>query len=66
MAELITVKQAVELSGYRDHHIRDLLRTGRVKGAKWGNVWQVNKASLLRYMRDVQKLGDKRGAKPKI
>ncbi len=65
MADLITVKQAVALSGYRDHHIRDLLRTGRIKGTKWGTVWQVDKTSLLRYMRDVQKLGDKRGAKPK-
>lgn len=65
MAEMITVKRAVELSGYKDHHIRDLLRIGRVKGTKWGTVWQVDKASLLRYMREVQKLGDKRGAKPK-
>lgn len=66
MAELITVKQAVELSGYKDHHIRDLLRSKRIKGKKWGNTWQVDKTSLLRYIRDVQKLGSKRGAKPKI
>ena len=44
MAELITVKQAVELSGYKDHHIRDLLRSKRIKGKKWGNTWQVDKS----------------------
>lgn len=63
--ELITVKEAALLSGYRPLYVRELLRKGRIEGQKWGNVWQVRRSSLLRYMRNVEKLGAKRGAKPK-
>lgn len=60
----ITTKQAAELSGYHPDHIRRIIRAGEVKARKFGIVWQVERASLLAYMRAAEKSGDKRwGAK---
>ncbi|MBI3242330.1 MAG: helix-turn-helix domain-containing protein [Chloroflexi bacterium] len=64
MAETwITTKQAAELSGYHPEHLRELIRGGKVKARKFGIVWQVDRASLLAYLRKVEKLGAKRGRK---
>jgi len=62
----LTVTQAAKVSGYKPHYVRELLRGKRIRGKKWGDVWQVDQASLLAYRRQVEKLGAKRGAKPKI
>ena len=59
----ITTEQAAELSGYHPDTIRELLRNGQVNGRKWGRDWQVSRASLLAYIRNVGKLGEKRGPK---
>lgn len=59
----ITTVQAAEMSGYHAEHIRDLLRSNRIKARKFGQVWQVDQASLLAYMRRAEKLGAKRGPK---
>ena len=64
MAETwITTKQAAEVSGYHPEHLRELIREGKVKARKFGIVWQVDRASLLAYLRKVEKLGAKRGRK---
>jgi excisionase family DNA binding protein len=64
MAETwITTKQAAELSGYHPEHLRELIREGKVKARKFGIVWQVDRVSLLAYLRKVEKLGAKRGRK---
>lgn len=60
----ITTAEAVRLSGYHAEHIRGLARSGKVKAQKWGQVWQISKASLLAHIREVGKLGAKRGPKP--
>jgi hypothetical protein len=59
----ITTAEAVDLSGYNPRHIQRLLRTGAIKGQKWGQQWQVSRASLLAYVRKVEKMGAKRGPK---
>jgi len=59
----ITTKEAAEISGYHSVTLRKLLLSGKVKGQKWGREWQVSRASLLAYVRKVEKLGAKRGPK---
>ncbi len=62
--EWITTQEAAELSGYHPDHLRRLIRAGVVKGQKFGIVWQVDRTSLLAYMREAEKSEDKRrGAK---
>jgi excisionase family DNA binding protein len=63
MADWITTAEAVKLTGYHANHIRRLIKTGKVKGQKWGRDWQISRASLLAYMRQVEKMGSKRGPK---
>ena len=56
MADWITTAEAVELSGYHVNYIRKLIKTGNVKGQKWGRDWQVSRASLLAHIREAEKL----------
>jgi hypothetical protein len=59
----ITTAEAVTLSGYHSVTLRKLLLSGKVKGKKWGREWQVSRASLLAYVRKIEKSGAKRGPK---
>jgi len=43
----ISTKEAVKLTGYHIEYIRELIREDRVKGRKWGWIWQVDRDSLL-------------------
>jgi len=63
MPDWITTSEAAELSGYHPVTLRKLLLSGKVKGQKWGREWQVSRASLLAYIRRVEKLGARRGPK---
>ena len=63
MAEWITTAEAARLSGYSTYHIRDLIRYGKVKAQKFGAVWQVDRRSLLAYVKSAGNLGEKRGPK---
>jgi excisionase family DNA binding protein len=63
MPDWITTREASQLSGYHPEHVRELLREGKVRGRKFGDVWQVDRANLLAYVRSVEKLGAKRGPK---
>jgi excisionase family DNA binding protein len=62
--EWITTAEAAKLGNYHPETIRELVREGRVKGRKFGPVWQVSKSSLLEYLSSVEKLGKRRGPKP--
>ncbi len=64
-SDWITTKQATELSGYHPEHIRELVRERKIKAQKFGEVWQVSRSSLLTYVRQSEKLGEKRGPKNK-
>lgn len=60
----ITTNEASALSGYHPDHLRRLIRAGLVKARKFGIVWQVERKSLLAYMRAAEESEDKRrGAK---
>jgi excisionase family DNA binding protein len=60
----LTVIEAAQISGYHPEHIRELLRDGKIKKTrKYGPLWQVDRASLLAYIKATEKLGKKRGPK---
>lgn len=59
----LTVNEAAEISGYHPEHIRELLRESKVKGRKFGPLWQVERVSLLTYVRKINGIGAKRGPK---
>ncbi|MCL5951135.1 MAG: helix-turn-helix domain-containing protein [Chloroflexi bacterium] len=60
----ITVRDACQLSGYHPDHIRRIIRSGEVKARKFATVWQVNRPSLLAYIKKQEDLGERRGPKP--
>ncbi len=60
----ITTRAAAELGGYHPKHIPWLIRKRKIKARKFGNVWQIDRASLLAYVRKAEKAGEKRGPKP--
>ena len=59
----ITTQEASELSGYRSDYLRALIRQGRIKGRKYFVIWQVERKSLLAYLRGQEQRGEKRGRK---
>jgi hypothetical protein len=64
--EWITVNEASKISGYNEEYITRLIREGKIKAKKFSIVWQVSRSSLLGYQAKTDKLGNKRGPKPKL
>jgi hypothetical protein len=64
--EWITVSEATKISGYNEDHVTRLIRAGKIKAKKFSIVWQVSRSSLLAYLARTEKLGNKRGPKPKF
>ena len=60
----ITITEASKQSGYSPVHLREIVREGRISGRKIATVWLVNRSSLLAYLREQAKRGEKRGRKP--
>ena len=58
--EWLTVEQAAELSRYHPNHIRRLLRSREISGRKWGQTWQVDRDSLVTYLKAAEEIDDKR------
>ncbi len=59
----ITTKAAAHISGYHPDHVRRLIRAGEIQARKFGEVWQVSRQSLQRYLERVAELGKRRGPK---
>jgi excisionase family DNA binding protein len=59
----ITTAEAAQISGYHRDHILRLISGGKIKAQKFATVWQIDRASLLSYVRKAEKLGAKRGPK---
>jgi excisionase family DNA binding protein len=51
----LTVSQAGKLSGYHPEHIRRLIREGKINAQKFSIVWQVDKESLMEYVKSHKK-----------
>jgi excisionase family DNA binding protein len=58
--EWITTATAAELSGYHPEYIRRLIRRGEISGRKFGIVWQVNKSSIVSYVKAARNSKDRR------
>ena len=65
MDDWLTTYDAARVSGYTPDYIRQLIRSNKVVGRKWGPSWQVSRHSLETYIKHAEKLGERRGAKPK-
>ena len=65
MPELwLTVTQAAVVTGYHPEHLRELIRDGKIEARKFGPLWQVNRNSLMTYLRAAEKSKDgRRGPK---
>jgi len=55
--EWITVPEAAELTGYADAYIRQLIGRGRLQAKKRGRDWFLNKADILAYAEEMNRLG---------
>jgi excisionase family DNA binding protein len=60
MAEWITSREAAELSGYHPEHLRRLIREEKITARKFGIVWQIDRQSLLAYLKAAEQSGDQR------
>ena len=58
--EWITTREAVEISGYHPYHLRRLIRAGKLQSRKFGTIWQVDRQSLLQYLKEAQDSTDAR------
>jgi excisionase family DNA binding protein len=63
LSDWITTKEAAELSGYHPVYLRELIRNGKIKAQKFGETWQVDRHSLLAFMKESENKGEKRGPK---
>lgn len=61
----LTVNEAAKLSGYHPESIRELIRQKKIKARKFSIVYQVDRESLLAFLKKAQMMGEKRGRKPK-
>lgn len=56
-AQWITTQEAAELTGYHPVHIRRLIRHGLLVGIKRGRDWFLDRAAVLAYLEEMQRLG---------
>ena len=59
-SEWITVNEAAEISGYNAEYLRRLIRNEKIDYRMFGFMYQVNKKSLLEYLKEAGKKNDKR------
>jgi excisionase family DNA binding protein len=58
--EWITTKEAADLIGVTDAHVRYLLGKGRIQGKKFAGVWMVSRQAVVAYKNKVKRLGKKK------
>ena len=56
----LSVKSAANFSGYSPQYLRRLLREGRLKAIKIGQVWLIELASLEVYLSRASNIHDRR------
>jgi excisionase family DNA binding protein len=66
MSDWITTTEAIRLTGYNAEYIRRLVRSKKIEAQKFGTLWQIDRKSLLSYLRTSRRSADKRrGPKPR-
>lgn len=58
--DYLTIEKAAELSGFSAYYIRKLARSGKIRAAKWGAAWMIDRPSLLSYKEQMEALGEKK------
>jgi excisionase family DNA binding protein len=53
----MTSEEAGEILNYHPETVREMLRSGRLQGRKFGNVWWVDSASVDRFKRRIDRQG---------
>jgi hypothetical protein len=56
----LTVLEAAEISGYNAEYLRRLIRNRKIKDRKISFIYQINRKSLLGYLRKAENKTDKR------
>ncbi len=59
-SDWITVNDAAEISGYNAEYLRRLIRNKKIKFRKFSFIYQVNRKSLIDYLKEAEKMVDKR------
>lgn len=57
VVEWVTTEEAAELTGYKPVSLRWLARKGRIRGHKRGRDWYLDKANVLAYVEEMERLG---------
>lgn len=57
---LVTIGEALNYSSYTHEHLTWLVRTGKVKGRKSGNIWLIDLDDLQTYEARMTELGPKK------
>jgi excisionase family DNA binding protein len=66
MSDWITTTEAIRLTGYNAEYIRRLVRSKKIEAQKFGTLWQIDRKSLVSYLRTSRRSADKRrGPKPR-
>ncbi len=50
MPDWVSVKEAVELTGYHPYYLRELIRNGKISAEKKGNSWWVDREAIVSYL----------------
>ena len=62
----ISVKDAAALSGYTLQYLRRLLRSGKLEGLKFGQVWLIEKSDFEAYLLRAAESTDRRFGPPRL
>ena len=66
LAQFVTTKEAAEMLGVAQDHIRKLLGTSKMEGKKLGHDWIVYAPSLAKYLVNKSKRGRPTSGTPTI
>jgi excisionase family DNA binding protein len=60
MTNWVSVAEAVQYTSFSHSHVAWLVRNGKIKGRKSGNIWLIDLDDLKRYEQEMQDLGTKK------
>jgi hypothetical protein len=58
--QAITEQAAADITGYIIQYMRRMLRSGALKGIKFGHMWLIDMKSLGKYFKHVEQTSDRR------
>jgi excisionase family DNA binding protein len=56
----VTVQVAAEVTGYNIQYLRRMLRSGKLRGVKIGQMWLIEMDALEAYLKHVESTSDRR------